>query len=415
MHFLIIGAGTAGVIAAETLRKNNQDAEITIIGSEPEPPYSRMAIPYFLEGKIEQAGTYIRDPSTHFAALNINIIQDTVTSIDTTAQLVILQSTNNIHYDKLLISTGSKPYTPPIPGIELDIVHSCWTLQDARDIIQLAQPGSNVVLIGAGFIGCIILESLLKRGINLTVVEAGNRMVPRMLNDKAGGLIKSWCIDKGINVKTSSKIDSIIKDSNGSYSVKLSDGQLLPADLVITATGVMSNTDFLENTEIQIDKGILVNQYLQSSNPNIYAAGDVAQALDFSSGDHEVQAIQPTATDHGRIAALNMCGKKVNHQGSLNMNVLDTLGLISCSFGSWMGIDGGDSVEIFNEQDYRYLNLQFEDDILIGASCTGLTQHIGILRGLIETRLKLGIWKDRLMQDPTQLMEAYMSCTQEFN
>ncbi len=413
MHYIVIGAGPAGVVAAETLRKNDQDAEITIIGSEPEPPYSRMAIPYFLEGKIKQEGSYLRDPLTHFSALNIKVVQDTVNNIDSATRQLSLQSGSSLQFDKLLIATGSSPTAPPIPGTELDIVHSCWTLEDARKIIELAQPGSNVILIGAGFIGCIILESLLKRGINLSVIETGNRMVPRMLNDKAGGLIKSWCIEKGINVKTSCGVDSINQNHEGLNSVKLTDGTQLAADLVITATGVKPNTDFLENSEIQIDQGLLVNQYLQTSDPNIYAAGDVAQALDFSTGNHEVQAIQPTATDHGRIAALNMCGKEVVHQGSINMNVLDTLGLVSCSFGLWMGVENGDSTELYNERDYRYLNLQFDDDVLVGASSTGMTQHIGILRGLIESRLHLGIWKDRLIKDPTLIMEAYMASTQE--
>ncbi len=413
MHYIIIGAGPAGVVAAETLRKNDQDAEITIIGSEPEPPYSRMTIPYFLQGKINQQGSYLRDPLTHFSALNINIVQDTVNNIETESQQLILQSGISLKFDKLLIATGSSPTSPAIPGTDLDIVHSCWTLEDARQIIELAKPGSNVVLIGAGFIGCIILESLLKLGINLTIVETGNRMVPRMLNDKAGGLIKSWCIAKGVNVKTSCGVDAIIKNPEGLFSVKLSDGTALAADLVITATGVKPNTAFLENSDIQIDKGLLVNQYLQTSHPDIYAAGDVAQALDFSTGNHEVQAIQPTATDHGRIAALNMCGKEVIHQGSINMNILDTLGLISCSFGLWMGIDGGENVELYNENDYRYLSLQFDGDILIGASSIGMTQHVGVIRGLIESKLHLGEWKDRLLKDPTMVMEAYMANTQE--
>ncbi|MBT3205312.1 MAG: NAD(P)/FAD-dependent oxidoreductase [Gammaproteobacteria bacterium] len=413
MHYIVIGAGPAGVVAAETLRKNDQHADITIIGAEPEPPYSRMAIPYFLEGKIEQEGSYLRDPSSHFSSLKIDVIQDIVNNVDTAEQLLTLNSGSTLQFDKLLIATGSRPLAPPIPGTDLDIVHSCWTLEDARKIIELAQPGSNVILIGAGFIGCIILESLLKRGINLTIVETGNRMVPRMLNDKAGGLIKSWCIEKGIDVKTSCGVESIIRNTEGLVGVKLSDGSQLAADLVITATGVKPNTEFLENSEIQIDKGLLVNEYMQTSDSNVYAAGDVAQALDFSTGNHEVQAIQTTSTDHGRIAALNMCGKKVQHEGSINMNVLDTVGLISCSFGLWMGVEDGESVEIYNEKDYRYLNLQFDGDILVGASSTGMTQHIGVLRGLIESRLQLGVWKDRLLKDPTLIMEAYMANTQE--
>lgn len=412
MHYVIIGAGPAGVVAAETLRSNDTSADITLIGAELEPPYSRMAIPYLLIGNIEEQGTYLRDPLAHFSSLHINVMQDQVNAIDSADQQLSLASGQTMHYDKLLIATGSSPATPPIPGRDLEMVNSCWTLADARQIIDRAESGTNVVLIGAGFIGCIILEALVKRGVNLSVVETGNRMVPRMLNEKAGGLLKQWCLDKGINVITSCSVDAIRENPDHSATVVLNNGTELPAQLVITATGVKPNVDFLESSGINIDQGILVNRQLQSSDPNIYAAGDVAQGLDFSTGEYSVQAIQPTATDHGRIAALNMCGKQAEHHGSVNMNVLDTLGLISCSFGLWMGVEGGESVESYNSADYKYLNLQFEGDRLVGASSIGLTQHVGVLRGLIESRIQLGVWKDRLLKDPTGIMEAYMASTQ---
>ncbi len=413
MHYIIIGAGPAGVVAAETLRKNDQNADITLIGGEAESPYSRMAIPYFLEGKIEQEGSYLRDPDAHYSSLNINLLQDVVTQVDGSGQQISLKSGSNLKFDKLLIATGSSPAVPPIPGTDHQIVNSCWTLEDARKIIASTQAGSKVVLIGAGFIGCIILESLFKRGVDLTVVETGNRMVPRMMNDKAGGLLKKWCLNKGVKVLTSCQVESINDAGDGSATVSLSNGETLPAEFIITATGVTSNTGFLKGSGVELDQGVKVDEYLQTSDANIYAAGDVAQGLDFSTGLYQVHAIQTTATDHGKIAALNMCGKSVKFHGSINMNVLDTLGLISCSFGLWMGGEGGDSVELFNADDFKYLNLQFVDDVLVGASSVGMTQHIGVLRGLIESKIKLGVWKQRLLKDPTLIMEAFMACTQE--
>jgi NAD(P)H-nitrite reductase large subunit len=413
MHYIIIGAGPAGIVAAETLRENDPDGEITVINAEKEPPYSRMAIPYFLEENITEEGSYLRDHESHFEKHKIGILQDSVSDLDASAQKISLASGNTLNFDKLLIATGSNALTPPIPGIDLDCVSSCWTLEDARNIVGLAAKGSNVVLIGAGFIGCIILQSLVKRGVNLTVVETGDRMVPRMLNDKAGGLLKQWCLDKGINVQTSCSVESINQGGNGA-KVKLSNGLELPADLVITATGVKPNTEFMADSGIKIKQGVIVNEFLQTSNENIYAAGDVAQGLDFSTGLFTVQAIQPTATDHGRIAALNMCGKTTSFHGSVNMNILDTLGLISCSFGLWMGVEGesADSSEIYNADNFNYINLQFDDDILVGASCIGFTQHIGAIRGLIESKIPLGPWKERLKKDPTQIMQAYIGSTQ---
>ena len=413
MQHIIIGAGPAGVVAAETLRKADPDAGITIIGDEPEPPYSRMAIPYYLIDNIEESGTYLRDPNQHFKSQNIEVMQQRVDKIDIGAKQVKLADGSAQAYDKLLIATGSHPVSPPIPGLDLPQVHSCWTLEDARNIIRLAQPGSNVVLIGAGFIGCIILEALVKRGINLAVVEAGNRMVPRMLDENAGGLLESWCKKEGIDVHSSCTVDGIAAAADDLVEVSLSDGGKLSAALVITATGVKANIDLLEGSGIKTDQGVLVDYSMQTSEPDIYAAGDVAQGVDFSTGNHEVQAIQPTATDHGRIAALNMAGQGSAHHGTLNMNVLDTVGLISCSFGLWMGVEGGESAQLYNAEEYQYINLQFDGDHLVGASSVGKTQHIGVLRGLIESKIHLGVWKQRLMQDPTAIMEAYVGCTQE--
>jgi len=413
MQHIIIGAGPAGVIAAETLRKADPGADITIIGDEPEPPYSRMAIPYYLIDNISESGTYLRDPQKHFKAQDIEVVQQRVDKIDAGAKQLKLADGSSRAYDKLLIATGSHPVSPPIPGLDLPQVHSCWTLEDARNIIRLAQPGSNVVLIGAGFIGCIILEALVKRGINLAVVEAGNRMVPRMLDENAGGLLESWCKKEGIDVHSSCTVDGIAPADGDQVEVSLSDGSKLSAALVITATGVKANIDLLEGTGIETDQGILVNLSMQTSNVDVYAAGDVAQGVDFSTGNQEVQAVQPTAVDHGRIAALNMAGQGSEHHGTLNMNVLDTVGLISCSFGLWMGVDGGESAQLYNADEYHYINLQFDGDHLVGASSVGKTQHIGVLRGLIESRIHLGVWKQRLMQDPTAIMEAYIGCTQE--
>ena len=410
MRHIIIGAGPCGVVAAETLRKANPEADITLIGDEPEPPYSRMAIPYYLVNKIGEEGTYLRSID-QYETQNINYLNERVSAVDTNAKALTLSDGASVEYDKLLIATGSHPISPPIEGIDLPAVHSCWTLEDARQIAARAKEGSNVVLMGAGFIGCIILESLALRGVNLSVIEMGDRMIPRMLDEKAGSLLKKWCIEKGVNVLTSTKITAI-KEAGDGMTVSLDNGDTLDADLVITATGVKSNIAFLEGSGIDVEDGIVVNDQLQTSAADVYAAGDVAQGKDFSTGQYHVQAIQPTAVDHGRIAALNMAGGDVEHHGSVNMNVLDTLGLISHSFGLLKGEDGGDSVEVVSPEDYKYINLQFgvgdESDVLVGASTLGITQHIGVIRGLIESKTHLNEWKERLLQDPTRIMEAYL-------
>jgi len=415
MHYVIIGAGPAGVNAAEHLRKYDPEGEITLLAAEDAPPYSRMAIPYFLVGDITPEGTYLRKDANHYGEKGINVRHARVSGVDSSAKTIRLLGGETLSYDKLLVASGATAVKPPVPGIDLEGVYNCWSLADAHKIVARAEPGSNVILMGAGFIGCIILEALAARKVNLTVIEMESRMVSRMTNETMGTMIKSWCEDKGITVLTSTKVESI-EQNDSALSVSTNTGNTLPADLVICATGVRSNTAFLDGSGVNVDMGIVVDDFMQTSVADIYAAGDVAQGKDLSTGDYYVQAIQPTAVEHGQLAAWSMAkGHTHETSGKLNMNVLDTVGLISTSFGLWMGTEGGEESELVDKERYRYLNLQFKGDVLVGASSLGMTQHVGCMRGLIQTGAHLGDWKDKLMAEPNRLPEAYLASAQAQN
>jgi NAD(P)H-nitrite reductase large subunit len=416
MRHVIIGNGPAGVIAAETLRKAAPADAITLLGDEPEPPYSRMAIPYLLMGQIDEAGTHLRKQPGHFERQRIELRRDRVRSVDTAARQLSLDSGEALGYDKLLVASGARPNRPPIPGIDLPNVLACWTLADARRILAVAKPGARVVQMGAGFIGCIIMESLAARGVDLTVVEMGNRMVPRMMTDGAGELIRRWCEKKGVRVFTGTRVASIAKAAGGKLVASLANGPELECDLVISATGITPTTDFLARSGIACGEGVLVNRRMESNVAGVFAAGDVAQSPEFASGRQVVNAIQPVAAEEARIAALNMAGRTVITPGLLAMNVLDTMGLIASSFGQWMGVapeEGGASVELRDDDAFRYLRLEFRDDTLVGATSLGLTEHVGVIRGLIQGRVRLGAWKSRLLADPTRVMDAYLACSQK--
>jgi NAD(P)H-nitrite reductase large subunit len=413
-HHVILGAGPAGVIAAETIRKYAPLDAITLVGDETEPPYSRMAIPYLLMGNIDEAGAHLRKGATHFADLKITQRQGSAQSVDTAAKSVVLDEGETLTYDRLLIATGSKPVRPPIPGIDNAGVHACWTMEDARRIMALAQPGARVLQMGAGFIGCIIMEALASRGVQLSVVEMGDRMVPRMMGPVAGGMIKGWCETKGVQVFTGTRVEAI--EAGTPLKVRLSDGQIVEAELVISATGVKPNIAFLENSGITCAQGVLTDSYLQTNVPGVYAAGDCAEAFDKPSGTTVVSAIQPNAADQARVAALNMLGRRTELKGVTQINVLDTLGLISTSFGSWQGLPGGEQVELTEHEadggKGRHLSLQFKGDVLVGCNSVGWTEHVGVMRGLVEGAVPLGRWKDVLAKDPTRLMQAYLASAQ---
>ena len=410
MTHVIVGAGPAGVIAADTLRKARPGADVVLIGGEPEPPYSRMAIPYYLTGKVEEQGTYLRADGDHYRNAGIDYLQATVEGVDAEARSLTLAGGGSQSYANLLIATGASPIRPPIEGLDQPGVHHCWTLADARSIIELAGHGAEVVLIGAGFIACIILEALAERGVNLTVVETQDRMVPRMMNETAGNMVKRWCETKGITVRTSTRVTALEAGKDG-IGVQFDHGGAQQADLVVVATGVASNVGFLDGTGVRVEDGIVVDDRLATGVDGIFAAGDCAQGPEYGTDGWRVHAIQPTAADHGRIAGLNMAGGQAPYKGSLNMNVLDTVGLISASFGSWEGV-GGDHAEAVDEDGFRYMRLEFDGERMVGALSLGRTDHIGVLRGLIQTHVPLGAWVEKLKADPHRIVEAYVAGTQ---
>ena len=421
-HHVILGAGPAGVIAAETLRKHAPTDPITLVGDEAGAPYSRMAIPYLLIGNIDERGTWLRKDESHFQKLGITQVRARAEAVDVTARQVRLDNGQTLPYDRLLIATGSSPVRPPIPGIDSPQVHPCWTLDDARAILALAKPGARVVQMGAGFIGCIIMEALAARGVQLSVVEMGDRMVPRMMGPVAGGMIRDWCESKGVRVFTGAKVEAIVPGggahdaSDAALTVRLSTGEKLPADLVISATGVRPNIGFLKDSAVRCLVGVLTDEHLQTSVAGIYAAGDCAEAFDKVSGQTIVSAIQPNAAEQARVAALNMAGLVTSLRGVTQINVLDTLGLISTSFGNWQGVPGGEGVALTDrapDGSGRHLSLQFQGDRLIGCNSVGWTQHVGAMRGLVEGQVALGDWKARLLEDPTCLMQAYLATAQQ--
>jgi NAD(P)H-nitrite reductase large subunit len=341
----------------------------------------------------------------------VDIVPGRAVKLDAATREVQLDSGRRLGYDRLLIATGSHPTQEKVPGIDLPGVHTCWTLSDTRAIIERIAPGTRVVQMGAGFVGCIIMEGLVKRGAQLTVMVRSGLMVSRMINPVAGDMIRRWCESKGVRIlgKTqTARIDA----ADGALAVTTTTGEVLPAEVYLSAVGVKPNIEWLAGTGVSIAGGIVVDDRMQTTLPGVFAAGDVAESVDCVTGRRQVNAIQPNAVEQGRIAALNMAGQETSFHGSLAFNVLDTLGLISSSFGEWAGVPGGDAGELVDQERWRYLRLEFKDDRLVGANAVGFTDHLGALRGLIEGRVPLGAWKQKLVDNPSRIMEAYLATVQ---
>jgi NAD(P)H-nitrite reductase large subunit len=406
MRHVVIGAGPAGVRAAETLREHDPQATITLVGGEPGPPYARMAIPYILAGRIGEEGALQRRDPRHFAERDICYVNGRARQVRSGPDggTVDLDDGSPLAYDRLLVATGSSPTLPNVPGTDLPGVVTCWTLADARVIAPRLQPGARVLMVGAGFVAGVCMKSLLERGVKLTVVAGRSGQILRSMMTPAGSrLLQRWLEERGVDVVTRGRIERIEPGPR-----LVTSERTLDADLMILATGVHPNVAFLDGTGAHVDQGIVVDDRMRTTVPCVYAAGDVAQGRDFSTGEWVVHALQPTATEHGRVAALNMAGADSPYRGSLGMNVLDTAGLISETFGRWQGVPGGETAENLDEAGYYYTRLCFDGDVLVGAIGIGPDRSLGPIRGLIQTRRRLGAWKARLMQDPTRVTEAFV-------
>ena len=411
---VIIGSGPAATNACETIRQFESDSSIVLISDE--VAHSRMALPYWLSGQIPREQTHTGDDA-YFQKLNVQtLFGKRVDTIDPSSKKVSLNDGSEHEFDDLLIATGSSPIGLPIPGMDLPGVQPLWSLEHTER--ALATVGENtrprVTLVGAGFIGCIVLNAMFKRGWDLTVVERDAHVLPRMLNQDAAAHVERWLGSKGVSVHSGTSVTSIEQNTDGSKSLNLDNGSSVDADLVIVATGVQPNVQLANSAGIETDHGILVNDHLQTNYPFIYAAGDVAQGPSLYSPSSEVHAIQTTAVDHGRIAGANMAGQDIAYPGSLLMNVLDVCGLQCASFADWSNANA-DAMTMSNESRPVYRNLLWNDDQITGAifvgqaTDVGMLTDVGMVKGILQTQTRFGPWKEFLRENPFDIRRAFVA------
>ena len=411
-HNLIIGGGPGATNALETIREFDANAAITLVCDE--PAHSRMALPYWLAGKIPAQHTHTADDA-YFKKLGVTArVGERVVQVDPSTNSVTLSGGDKIDFDNLLIATGSSPMSPPIPGKDLPGVQPMWSLAHTQSVLDatagLEKP--RVVLVGAGFIGFIVLNAMFKRQWDLSVVERESQVLPRMLDADSAAGVQDYLTSLGIGIQTATSVKAI-KEEGGIKSVELDNGTVITADIVILATGIQPNLELIDGSGIETDDGILVNDRMQTNFPNIYAAGDIAQGLDLYRDQPAIHAIQTTAVDHGRVAGANMAGQDVQYPGSLLMNIADVCGLQCASFGNWDDPDA-ETMTINNSKQHIYRKLLWTGDHLTGAIFTGdakdvgMLTDIGMVKGILQTKTPLGGWKEFLRENPFDMRRAYI-------
>src|SRR5260370_13380038 len=237
-------------------------------------------------------------------------------ALDAKAGVCTLDDGTKVQYDDCLTATGSSAVRAPVPGSDGPGVHAFWTLDEARGVIAAIKPGSHVVMVGAGFIAFTILNSILSLGAKLTIVEVAPRILPRMVDDAGAKLVEAWLTKHGVATRTDARLAKI-EDAKGRKRLRFAGAADIVADVVIMATGIKTNLDWLKSSGVTVNRGIVVDDRLRSSVPNVYAAGDVAEGRDLISGEGAVHAIEPTAQEHGRVVGANMAGQGVRPPRSL--------------------------------------------------------------------------------------------------
>jgi NAD(P)H-nitrite reductase large subunit len=408
----VIGGGTAGMNALRTIREEETErSELTLVSAE--QPYSRMVLPYYLDRSIAES---------HVFTATARVLADwgvktylgrRAVHLDTKANVCTLDDGAKIEYDDCLVATGSSAAKAPVSGADGRAVHSFWTLEQCRRLIADTQPGSRVVMVGAGFISFTILNSILALGARLTIVEIAPRILPRMIDETGARLVEGWLRKHGVEIRTDAKLTRI-EDVKGTKRLKFAKGADLVADVVIMATGIRVNLEWLKDSGIRVDQGIVVDAQLRSSVGNVYAAGDVAEGPELMSGAGVVHAIEPTAQEHGRVAGANMAGRQVRYKGSLLMNIVEVCHLDVASFGAWDDA-AADAMTGLRGDRPAYRKLLWHGDRLTGAIILGpssdiwTTNDVGMLKGLVQSQVALGPWKAYLRKNPFDLKPAYIA------
>jgi len=405
-HYVIIGNSAAGLNAVDATRARDLSSSLLLIADEDTHAYSRVATPYYISREIDDSTLFYKSPEYYQQRRVTTLFGHRVVALDADNHQVKLAEGTRISYGKLLLATGSTPSRPPIQGLEKVKVFPHWTLAQAKDILERTCLSESAAVLGGGFISLLTLNAMksLKPSIQFTVIERLPQVMPNLLDEQAARMLEQRMTTQGIQVKTGVEAIELAELPDGKTKVTLSDGTEQRVDMVVLGTGVRPNVDFLAGSGLQIQRGILVNERMETNLPDVYAAGDCAESFDLLSGERVVHAIWPTAVEQGRVAGANMAGGASAYPGSLSMNVLDIFGLTSASIGIFQDQAGLEMLRFFDFKRgiYRKLALR-EGKRIVGLIAVGSPEEVhymGTIQSVIRRQIDVSPWKDKLLQNP---------------
>ena len=398
--YVIVGNSVAAMACVEGIRATDKTTPITLIAKEPHHTYSRPLITYLLGGLVTEDQMLYR-PADYYEKTGVRTILDTeVTRVDTAERCVETADGQQIGFEKLLIAVGGRPIVPgDVDGANLDGVFTFTTLDDAHAIKAYIDEHkvADALVVGGGLIGLKSVEALIELDLNLTVVELADRMLSATFDETASDLLQKKLLGAGVNVLCNNTV-SRIRGGDGAGKVSgaiLRDGSEIKCGMVIFAIGVLPDTRLVEGTDVEVDRGILVDNHMQTSVEGIYAAGDVAQAEELLCGEQRCIPIFPNAYRQGMVAGENMSGAGAEWAGGLVMNAVAICGMNTISVGMTSALDDTfEALTALDETDYRYKKILLLGDYIVGAIFVGDIDRSGIITGLIRSRVNVAGFKD---------------------
>ena len=408
--YVIVGGCAAGIGAVEAIREIDQQGTITVISEEQCSHYSRPMISDFVSGKADLARMKTRDDQ-FWQKNSVNLLMGKkAVNLNTDERTVFLDNGEKIAYEKLLLATGGKPFVPKMEGQEKEGVYTFTNVADAERLSNKInkENAKSAVVIGAGLIGISVTEALVKRGVKVTLVELQDKILSLLLDSKASDLVEAIVRKAGVNIVTGQSVQKItgkLENDTVVGGVVLTKGNTVVCDMVIVAIGVIPRTELVIGTAVKTNRGIVVDNYMQTNLPNIYASGDVAEAYDFILNQNRLLPLWPLAVLEGKVAGYNMAGKKTDYSGGTNMSSLKYFGIPIVSIGLANPKDDP-LLEILSVQDLSksiYKKIVLKSNIIVGMTLLGDIERAGTYYYLMKNKVNVAAFKQTLLSDDFSL------------
>lgn len=360
MNFVIIGNGIAALSAAESIRKNDKESKITMITREPYNTYFRIKLSHLLGHEYELEKLYVR-PESWYKSNNIDImLKCSVVSLDTDKKIIHLDSSDKIKYDRLIIATGSYSFIPPVKGRDKNGVYAIRSLDDVNNLNKYIKDKKRGIVVGGGLLGLEAAWSLKQAGYDINVIEFFPRLLPKQSDEEGSKIIENIIKNSGIKLILNAEVEEITGDDVDGAILK--DGRKVHADFVIFSAGIRPNVDVAKDSDIKINRGILVDDFMRTNVDDVFAAGDVAEY------NGKIYGLWTVAMAQGRNAGLNATGMKMPYREVFPSSTLKITGVDVFSSGD---ISGEKSTSYSYKEGNIYYKLFIKDNKLVGAILIG--------------------------------------------